>query len=102
MISLNDTFLVEPYEQGQGLKGNIKSGFAYIAQKQNLIGLKLVIDAKLSDGSVVKAGSKIYIAEDLLTTQEWAKKNKTADFTEGKEFVIVEKRFVTAVERFET
>jgi len=94
--SMNDTFIVEPYQQGQGLKSSVKSGFAYIAQKQNLEPLKLLVDAKI-DGEFILAGSTIYVAEDVLTTMDWAKKIKTSDLTDGKEFIIIEKRYVSAI-----
>jgi len=96
-FSLNDTFIVAPYQQGQGLKSNVKSGFAYIAQKQNLEPLKLLVDAKI-DGQWVVAGSTIYVSEEVLTTMDWAKRIKTSPLTNGQEFIIIEKRYVSAID----
>lgn len=96
--SLNDTFITEVYKQGQGLRAEIKNGFASVAQKSHLHGLKLLVDAKLTDGKTVPAGSVIYVAEDILSTQEWAKRIKKADFLEEQEFIMIQKQHVAAID----
>lgn len=98
--SINGFFLVEPYLQGQGLKSEVKSGFSYVQQKSAVIGLKTLVDAKYDD-RIVKAGAIVFISEELLTTQEWAKKVKKADLTDGKEFVIVEARNIIGIKENE-
>jgi hypothetical protein len=96
MISLNNLFILKPYQQGQGIKTEIRGGLALPGQKLNLVGLELVADAQV-EGRTFKAGSKAYIAEDLLMTQDWAKKVRRATGIDG-EFIIVESRHISAVQ----
>jgi hypothetical protein len=94
--SLNDNLILEAYKQGQGLREEVSNGFAKVAQKVTLIGLKLMVPAKLSDGHYIPANSVAYIQEDLLMTQQWAKQVRKADFSE-KEFIVVNKANIVMV-----
>ena len=76
MLSLNNKIILEAYEQGQGLKADVKSGFAMVAQKKNIIPLKVLLTTVLSDGTRIEAGSKAYLSEEELSTQAWAKQMK--------------------------
>jgi hypothetical protein len=76
MLSLNNKVVLEAYQQGQGLKADIKSGFAMVAQKKNIIPLKVLIGVVLSDGTRIEAGTKAYLSEEELSTQPWAKQVK--------------------------
>lgn len=96
MISLNNLLILKPYVQGQGLKKEIKNGFAMIQQKTSLEGLEVLVDAKV-DGTVIPAGSIAYIPEDMLSTKEWAKQVRKAAALE-QEFIIVESRYVTFID----
>lgn len=95
MIALNSLFILRPYQQGQGIKTEIRGGLALPGQKLNLVGLELVADSKI-EGNTFKAGSVAYIAEDLLMGHDWAKKVRRAPGIEG-EFIVVESRFISAV-----
>lgn len=107
-FSINNRFIVEAYQSDRVIKTTGGSGFAMIAQKVSLKGLKLLVDAYFIDSPMtsqygcpvpqhIKAGSIIYIKEELLHTQEWAKKNFECDGIEGK-FMIVERTFVEMIE----
>lgn len=98
MISLNDTLVLEPYQQGQGLKEEVRSGFAFVKQKNELFGLKVLVEAKLSDGSFVPANSIAYISEELLSTQQWAKNIKTCAGLSEKKFILVELKYVNMID----
>ena len=95
MIALNGLFILEPYEQGQGIRPEIRSGLALPGQKLNLVSLKLLADSKV-DGQVFPAGSIAYIQEDILMTAPWAKVTRKAEGIEGQ-FILVESRYVSAV-----
>ena len=71
-----------------GLKAEVKSGWATLEQKNNLKGLKVLIQAHLSDGTIIPPGSTAYIKEELLHTQPWAKNKLKSDTLTG-EFIIV-------------
>jgi hypothetical protein len=86
--SQNDTLILEAYKQGQGIKTEVKSGFAFVTQKSQLIGLTVLMDAKLSDGSFVPKGTVAYIPEDHMA-MPWAKNVKTAAPLDKQEFLIV-------------
>lgn len=101
MISLNDTLILEPYQQGQGLKEEIRNGMAFVKQKTELCGLKVLVEAKLSDGSFIPAGSTAYISEELLSTQQWAKTVRTCAGLSQK-FIMVELKYINLVDTNET
>lgn len=90
--SLNNKLVLEPYLEGRTLTANKDAairGFATPVQKVAIIGLKLLLDARLSDGRTVKAGSLAYIKQHNLHTQEWAKNQHESDVIPSK-FIIVD------------
>lgn len=94
-------FIVEPYHSDRAIKMTTGSGFAMIAQKVSLKGLKLLVDACiLENGHEVwfNAGSVIYFREELLHTQPWAKSQMECEGIEGK-FLIVDRQFMEMAER---
>ena len=95
MIALNGLFILEPYEQGQGIRTEIRGGLALPGQKLNLVPLKLKADSKV-EGQTFLAGSIAFVPEDLLMTSPWAKLVRKAEGIEGQ-FIVVESRYVTAV-----
>jgi hypothetical protein len=99
MIALNGLFILEPYQQGQGIRTEVRAGLALPGQKLNLVPLKLMADSKV-DGQIFKSGSIAYIQEDILMTAQWAKLTRKAPGIEG-EFIIVESRYVSAVKQKE-
>jgi hypothetical protein len=95
IIALNGLFILEPYQQGQGIRTEVRAGLALPGQKLNLVPLKLKADTKV-DGQLFKAGSIAYIPEDILMTSQWAKLTRKAPDIDG-EFILVESRYVSAV-----
>ena len=65
MYSLNNRLILEQYKK-QELKAEISGGFAKMAHKVSLKALKVLVDAKLSDGSIVPAGSVAWVKEEYL------------------------------------
>jgi len=93
LVSLNNKFVVEPYKGDRTLKANSASGFAIVQQKVSIIGLRLLVDSLVQVGpqarETLPKGSMIYVREELLFTQEWAKKVYESDAIEGK-FILVD------------
>lgn len=87
-FSVNSRLVVEAYHK-DGLKKSVNSGFATIAQKVSVKGLKVLIDAKMNDGTIIPAGSTAYIREETLHTQPWAQKILECDTIRGQ-FMIAE------------
>lgn len=85
--SFNGKIILEAYTHTE-VKADIRSGWATINQKTSLKGLTVLIQAILSDGTIIPSGSTAYIKEELLHTQPWAK-NKLKSDTLSKEFIIV-------------
>ena len=102
MFSLNNRFIVEPYASDRTIKTAASTGatsFARIEQKVAVKGLRLLVAVKLEIANqvvMVNAGSTIYIREELLHTQPWAK-NIMENERIGK-FMIVDKSFVEFVQ----
>lgn len=94
-FAINNNLILEAYKQGQGLRDEVNNGFAKVAQKTTLVGLKVLADCHL-EGRYVPKGSLAYLPEDLLMTQAWAKQIKKADFVE-QDFIVVESRHIIAI-----
>jgi len=84
--SLNKLIL-EAYEHTE-IRAEGKKGWIQASQKINLKGLKVMVDAKLSDGTTIMAGSTAFIKEESLHTQPWAKAKLKCDTLPG-EFILV-------------
>lgn len=93
--SMNNRLIVEAYKK-EGLKSSINNGFAMIAQKVSLKGLKVLMDAKLADGTFVPKGSTAYVKEETLHTQQWAQKALEVD-TIPVPFLIIDLSYVEFV-----
>ena len=97
VTSYNDRLILEAYLQGQGLKAEVKSGFAMVSQKKAVIGLTLLVDANLSSGKTLNKGSIVYFNEEtLVDPNSGAKSVKKSDFIEG-EFIVMDFRHAVAV-----
>lgn len=93
--SLNNRLIVEAYKK-EALRSKISSGFALIDQKLTLKGLKVLVEAKLSNGLLIPKGSVAYVKEELLHSQPWAQKVLEAEGIEGK-FLILDMTYVEFV-----
>lgn len=87
-LSFNGRLIVEAYKK-EGLKSHVSNGFAFIEQKVSLKGLSVLIDAKLSDGTLIPKGSTAYIKEELLHTSPWAQKILQSETLPGQ-FIVVD------------
>lgn len=81
-FSVNNRLIVETYKK-EGLKTEIRNGFALIDQKVSLKGLKVLVDAKLNDGTIVPSGSTAYVKEETLHNAAWAKTPLKCDTLSG-------------------
>ena len=96
MKSYNNNLILEPYTGVNKIEATgIKTGFAGIKQKSNLIGLKLLADAQLSfqsptgsdsgqNSNLLKKGQIVYFQEDQLHVGGWSKKTFTCEGIKGK------------------
>lgn len=95
-LSLNNRLIVEVYKK-EALRSKEKNGFAYVDQKLFLKGLRVLIDAKFDDGTVIHKGSIAYIKEEVLHTQQWAQKAFESTYFQ-EPFLIVDKTYVEFIE----
>lgn len=95
MFSINNRLIVEQYIK-EALKPRMLGGIATPGQRDGLKGLTVLMNTRLSDGSIVYKGDKVYIREETLHTQQWASKPFTSElFPES--FMIVEMAYVEFV-----
>jgi hypothetical protein len=100
-FSLNETLIVEKYKLGQGLKSTGEDkGFAFIKQKVDIVGLKLLVEARL-DGTYIPVGSMVYVEEDKLSTQPWSKSVRKSPPLGDQEFILVPLREVAFIDTLE-
>jgi hypothetical protein len=85
--SFNNKLILEAYKHTE-IKSEVRSGWATPGQKNSLKGLKVLIQATLSDGTLVPAGSTAFIKEEFLHNSPWAKAKLKSDTLSG-EFIIV-------------
>ncbi len=85
--SFNNKLILEAYRHTE-IRPEGNKGWVQAAQKNNLKGLKVLVQATLSDGTVVPAGSMAYIREESLHTQPWSKNKLKSDTLPG-EFILV-------------
>lgn len=65
MRSLNNRLILEQYKK-EAIKTDISGGFARMAQKISLKGLKVLVGTVLADGTQVPAGSTAFLKEEYL------------------------------------
>lgn len=100
MISVNNKLILEPYKGKGKIEAQVNSGFASIKQKSTLIGLKLLADGRVAIGKdmlELKKGQTVYFSEEILHSQEWAKKTFNLEGSEDK-FILAESIHAMAVE----
>lgn len=98
--SLNNRLVLEQYIK-EGLKSKISGGIATPGQRDGLKGLKVLMDARLSDGTWVAKGSTAYIREEVLHTHAWASKPLTCETIPSK-FLLVELSYIEFISSPET
>ena len=94
--SFNNRLIVEVYKK-EAMRSKEVNGFAFVDQKFTLKGLKVLVDAKLSDGTFIKRGSIAYIKEEALHGQQWAQKHFETSFLQ-EPFLIVDMNNVEFIE----
>lgn len=87
--SINNKLVLAAYKK-EALRANVSNGFARPDQKVTVKGLEVLMEAKLSDGTLVARGSLAYIREESLHTQQWAQKSYESDALPGMSFIIVD------------
>jgi hypothetical protein len=87
----NHNILVEPYLTDGAIRANVKSGFSTIAQKSNLVGLKVIVG-----GSGAQSGWIAYFKEEDLHTQPWSKTVFSCKDV-GEPFMIADSRKIVMI-----
>lgn len=82
-VSFNNRVITEVYKKESGPRQEVKNGWATPGQKNNLKGLKVLVDAMVGEISI-PAGSTAYVKEETLHTAAWASKSlKSENLTES-------------------
>jgi len=69
MNTINNKIICEPFLGGKGLKAEVKNGFAMVKQKNNLVGLRVLMDCLVSTNSTtytIKKNSKVFFSEEVV------------------------------------
>lgn len=91
-FSLNNRLVLEQYIK-EGLKSKISGGIATPGQRDGLKGLRVLVDAYLSDGRHIPRDSIAYIREEVLYTHAWASKPLSC-VTMTEKFLLVESSYI--------
>lgn len=95
-FSLNNRLVLEQYVK-EGLKAKVQGGIAIPGQRDGLKGLRVLIDAHLSDGTVIRKNSIAYIREKVLHTHEWASAPLSCDTLPVK-FLLADLAFIEFID----
>lgn len=95
-FSLNNQLVLERYKNDKTMRAVERNGFATVSQKVTVVGLKVLVEAHLNNGTKIAKGSLAYIKEELLFTQHWAKQALQSNAIEG-EFMIVDAMHVSFI-----
>lgn len=87
-FSVNNRLILAPYVE-TGLRSKVNAGLITPGQRDGMVGLAVLVQATLSDGRIIPAGSLAYIREEYLHVHPWAKKELTCAFLPTK-FIIVD------------
>jgi hypothetical protein len=99
MMSVNKKVICEPYKEPRGIKGGISSGVAFVKQKNNIYGLRVLMDAAIDDRISLKAGDVVYLTEEMLYTNK--NYSNPMECKEVKEqFVIIEFNHIVFIKRY--
>lgn len=74
MFSLNNKLILEQYKKKE-LTAKVEGGFAKMEHKVSLKPLKVLVQAKLNDGSIIPAGSLAYVKEEYLHNNSGMSRN---------------------------
>lgn len=66
--SFNRKIVCEPYKATNGLKSKVSRGVAVVQQKTEVVGLKVLRDAKVDNDLELKSGDVVYLKEETLHT----------------------------------
>lgn len=62
----NNKLIVEAYDGSKGMREEVRGGIAFVDNKTETIGLKVLAEATLNSGEIIPAGSIAYIKENIL------------------------------------
>lgn len=68
MTTTNNYLVCEPYVGKRGIQSKISRGVSTIQQKNKLVGLKVLCDARIDKELYITKGSVVYFREDVLCT----------------------------------
>jgi hypothetical protein len=96
MKSVNGKIICAPYTGTKALKSETKSGFSTVKQRTEVVGLKVLLDSKLPDGTEIKAGQTAYFTEESLVVHQWPYHHMSCTDIQGQ-FVIAPAELVLCV-----
>ena len=85
--SFNNKLVLEAYKHTE-IRPECNKGWIVAGQKNNLKGLKVLVQAVLSDGTIVLKNSTAFVKEESLQHKLWSK-NKLKCDTIPVEFILV-------------
>jgi hypothetical protein len=97
-MSVNKKVICEPYKEPRGIKGGITSGVAFVKQKNNIYGLKVLMDVIIDDKISLKIGDIVYLTEEMLyNNKNYSTPMECKDMKE--QFVAIEFGHVVFIKR---
>jgi len=99
MLGVNGNIICKPHNLSGGLKSEVKSGFAFVQNKTDIIALEVLVDGHIGKADIkshVSVGTIVYVKEERLTTMAWG---KTVFKLAGKEVILIPSEEIVAVER---
>jgi|SRR6185312_16149128 len=94
MITVNDWVATTPFSE-VNVTTSTQRGVAMIKQATKLTKLTTVAEARFNDGTIVAAGTTVYVKGDTMKHQ-WASEVLEAD--DGSKFIMIPRQMICAIE----
>ena len=96
--SYNNIIITEPYKGKTGIRSKVQSGVAVIQQKVNVVPLRVLQDAYISDKIEIKKGDVVYVKEDILHVNKQYSQPLECDDVSGQ-FVLMNYSHIAFVKK---
>lgn len=96
MISINNVIIVEPYLGKRKIEATVNKGLATVKQRGTVVGLKVLVDARISDTQIIKKDSVVFLNEKYLYENQNVLTPMECDSIEGS-FIILSVGYIVMV-----
>lgn len=95
IVSVNDKVICKPYEGKRKIDSQVVKGLATVKQKNSIVGLQVIADAKIGD-FFIHENSVVYVSEEFLFNAQTVLKPMECEAIDGN-FILMDFRNILFV-----